>query len=1019
MPKGAKRSAGLFFLTFILLPAVLCAQSGAPPTTSSGTNTAKPANGTGAGTAQTATIVKVTPVADYSKEPFVVELLEQKERFEADGKGQRELTLRVRVQSESAVRQFGLLVYPFASTFESLEVVYARVRKPDGTVIETPASDVQELDSAVSREAPMYTDEREKHVAIKSLTVGDILEAKFRWTVHDAMAPGHFWFDQSYFRDGICLKEVAELDVPRATPVKLHYEDPQPTVREEGERRIYTFQRANLKKREESKIPEWERDFHGANPPDLRISSFNSWEEVGDWFSALEKPKVAVEPEIRAKAEELTKGKSTEDEKIRALYDFVSTHIRYIGVDLGMGRYTPHAAADVLSNRYGDCKDKHTLFAALLQAVGIPAYPVLISSRYRLDVALPSPSLFDHVITAIPKGDGLMFLDTTPEVAPYGLLLANLRDRQTLVMPLDKAARLVTTPAEPPFHCYEVFHIDSSIDSKGTLDAEMLLEERSDSEVVLRAAYRATPQNKWDELTQQLVGRMGFAGTVSEVSVATPEDTAKPFTLAFHYHRTDFPDWKNRRIVLPAPPFFLAQLTEEQKLSKEPLPIGTSVEVTYDTKVKLPEKYFAVLPPAVQVKNDVAEFSATYALEKSNVLHGTLHLQTLTREIPGEERAKFSDLSTKVAETSNRYIFFSGDLPDETPVLRRMGKPTAATMEATIELLEKAVAENPSDQSKTLLLSRAYVASSRPKDAVILLEKTVAGKPEDAAAIYFVLAKAYLMLPDPEKAFETYGKVINDTSTPLQLNNAAWELGDAGVHLKEALDYAQRAVTAISKETKDISTDDAEASDFALMGQLAAYWDTLGWIKYRQGDVAGAEPYLQASWELGQFPIVGEHLAEVYEKLGKPQKAATVCNMAMAAQGRNNSDEKLSTEMDRLRQYLKPEPGHHGPVDGSMALSDLRTLTISFHAKLADKTSFAHFVISIVNGPKVDNVIFASGAPELRNAIADLAEAKYPQTFPDATPARVIRKATMSCSIYTKGCVVVLLPIGDAAVPEH
>jgi hypothetical protein len=132
-----------------------------------------------------------TPPADttYAKEPYVFELLQQKFRFEADGRYQRDLTFRVRIQSESAVHDLGLLVQQFASAFESLDVVYARVRKPDGTIIETPPSDVQELDSAVSREAPMYTDEREKHVAIKSLSVGDVLEVSFHWNVHDAMAP--------------------------------------------------------------------------------------------------------------------------------------------------------------------------------------------------------------------------------------------------------------------------------------------------------------------------------------------------------------------------------------------------------------------------------------------------------------------------------------------------------------------------------------------------------------------------------------------------------------------------------------------------------------------------------------------------------------------------------------------------------------------------------------------------------------------------------------------------------------
>ena len=86
----------------------------------------------------------------YAKEPYVYDLVQTAVRFEPDGKGYRDLILRVRIQSESAVHEFGLLVYSFSSKFESLEVVYARVRKPDGTVIETPASDVQELDSAVS-----------------------------------------------------------------------------------------------------------------------------------------------------------------------------------------------------------------------------------------------------------------------------------------------------------------------------------------------------------------------------------------------------------------------------------------------------------------------------------------------------------------------------------------------------------------------------------------------------------------------------------------------------------------------------------------------------------------------------------------------------------------------------------------------------------------------------------------------------------------------------------------------------
>ena len=73
----------------------------------------------------------------------MIELLQNQVAFEADGKGHRDLVMRVQIKSESAVREFALLPYAFAAVFESLDIIYARVRKPDGAVVESPPSDVQ------------------------------------------------------------------------------------------------------------------------------------------------------------------------------------------------------------------------------------------------------------------------------------------------------------------------------------------------------------------------------------------------------------------------------------------------------------------------------------------------------------------------------------------------------------------------------------------------------------------------------------------------------------------------------------------------------------------------------------------------------------------------------------------------------------------------------------------------------------------------------------------------------------
>ena len=957
-------------------------------------------------------VVKSPAADDYSKEPYVYELIQNKVRFEADGKSSRELTVRVRIQSESTVRELGLLTYSFASSFETLDIVYVRVRKPDGTVVETPPSDVQELDSAVSRDAPMYSDQREKHVAVKSLTVGDILEIDVRWTMHDAVAPGQFWFDNSFFRAGICLKETLQLDLPRGVAAKLDYKEPKPKIEETGDRRIYTFETAHLQRDQESKIPEWEENFYGIHPPEVRLTSFASWAEVGAWFNTLQEPKAAVTPEIRAKAEELTKGLNSEDEKIQALYNFVSTHFRYIGVDLGMGRYAPHAAADILANRYGDCKDKHTLFAALLKSVGITAHPALISSRFRLDPSFSSPELFDHVITAIPKGDSFLFLDTTPEVAPFGLLLANFRDRQALVVPNNSPAKLARTPADPPFKTYETLTIDSSIDSEGTLDAKIRIEERGEGEIQLRAAYRNTPQNKWDELTQVLVNRLGYAGKSSDVSVSAPEDTAKSFVISLHYHRPEFPDWKNHRISFPVPPLILGDLNDDQKLSKNALPLGFSQDVTYQATVKLPKDYSIEAPANTNFKTDFAEFSAQYSVAKDGVLQGTLHWKTFLREVPAGERDKYTDLAKSVAEAQSSFIPVTGGMPIPLLIPDNLIALSSNRPEEAIPQLEKIVSDQPENQTAAHMLADAYVRIGRAKEGAALLEKGLARVPGDAW-LMTSLGAAYLKLPDVDKAMAQFKKAIEVDPDPMVLNQVAYALADSKSMSNEAESYSKRAVQQLSEQSMEIDAGGADKDDFAIMSKLAMNWDTLGWIKFQTGDVASAEKYVLASWQLAQDPTVGEHLVEIYEKEGKLQRAALVCAMAQAAYRHEEVQEKLLQEMKRLKPYLPAKS--QTASSGAMLLSEMRTMHVTFQTKLADKSRWMHIVIALTAGEKRAQIAYLSGAEELQKANDLLASLKYPQEFPDATPARVVRQAVFSCSIYTKDCTLVLAPTWDAA----
>jgi len=69
-------------------------------------------------------------------------------------------------------------------------------------------------------------------------------------------------------------------------------------------------------------------------------------------------------------AERITAGRKTQEEKLKAIYDYVVSHMRYDKSGKGWGRGD---AVWACSAKRGNCTDFHSLFIALCRAVGIPA----------------------------------------------------------------------------------------------------------------------------------------------------------------------------------------------------------------------------------------------------------------------------------------------------------------------------------------------------------------------------------------------------------------------------------------------------------------------------------------------------------------------------------------------------------------------------------------------------------------------------------------------------------------------
>src|SRR5690349_21067924 len=227
---------------------------------------------------------------DYSLEAIVVEQVITTYRFERDGTGQRELTMRVKVQSDAGIERFGQLIFGYSSANEKLDMDYARVRKADGTVVNATASDIQDLTAPVAREAPIYTDLRQKHITVPGLRPGDTLEYHLVWTVHTPLAQNHFWAEHDFVKKGvIVLDDELTINIPSESKVKLKTEpDFDPAIKEQDGRRIYSWKHAQLKPESEEadKDKDKDGDEEGSDQPDsdefhpdVQMTTFQSWDE--------------------------------------------------------------------------------------------------------------------------------------------------------------------------------------------------------------------------------------------------------------------------------------------------------------------------------------------------------------------------------------------------------------------------------------------------------------------------------------------------------------------------------------------------------------------------------------------------------------------------------------------------------------------------------------------------------------------------------------------------------------------
>jgi hypothetical protein len=385
---------------------------------------------------------------------------------------------------------------------------------------------------------------------------------------------------------------------------------------------------------------------------------------MGNWYRNLTNNRTDASGEIRQKVGALTASKPTQLDKMKALAQFVQHDVRYVAIELGIGGWQPHPAADVFTHRYGDCKDKATLMRSMLHEIGVESYYVVINTeRGSVTPETPAHNGFNHAIIAVkltddekdtslvatlqhPKLGRILFFDPTNDLVPYGQIGGYLQANYGLLVTPD-GGELVELPKQPSSTNGIQRTGKLTLDTSGRLQGEIQETRVGDMAHKQRWALRnATKSTDQVKPIESVLASSLSNFQITKASVVNLQQTDQPFGFNYAFVAENYAQTAGdlllvRPRVLGSKARGILETKEPRQFPIEfegPLRDADRFEITLPPGYEVDE-----LPPPVDVEFSFASYhSKTEA--KGNVIGYTRSFEVKELSVPvskAEELKRF------------------------------------------------------------------------------------------------------------------------------------------------------------------------------------------------------------------------------------------------------------------------------------------------------------------------------------------------------------------------------------------
>ncbi len=603
-------------------------------------------------------ISQAPPSENYPQAGAQILLCDEKVEITGENKQISSLHYVVKILNERGKEGFSETHIDYDSTYEKVELEFARTIKSDGSVVEVGSRHIRDVSKYMN--FPLYSNARVFIISFPEIAEGAAIEYKLKIFRNQLVNKKDFVMDYPVQSSEPIIQANFTLEISQGKPLSIknineNYNyfgaELKPKIEKMGDKTVYRW----VFKEIPQIIPE-----NGMSPaveinPTLIFSTFQNWQDVYNWWWALAKDKIKADSAIKAKTQELISKAASLEEKLRAIYNFCAKDIRYVAVEYGQAGYEPHQAADIFKNKYGDCKDQAVLLVTMLKEAGFDACLVLIGTKeaYNLQDNFPN-MLFNHAIAAVKFEGRTIFLDATAETCSFDDLPPGDQERKVFLCDQD-GFRIESTPLYSPEHNL----VRQVTDIKVNSDESIIAKKSVDSFGVYDQSQRY-----WLLYTVPEVVKEHIASKAQEVSIGAKlesyevknlNDLNKPVELSYKFQGPEYLISGGNLRILPQVGILDTDLAAKDS-RRYPIDLGFLDTKEVVLNLFLPGNFeIKYLPDDVLKDSPWMKFVASYRAEGRKLVFKQ-KLQTKRNKIFENEYPAFKEFFQNLAQSLKQRV---------------------------------------------------------------------------------------------------------------------------------------------------------------------------------------------------------------------------------------------------------------------------------------------------------------------------------------------------------------------------